>query len=340
MKKKITFFVSVIIFTLCFSGCVHDSSAISKNNMKPHLVTISANTNADKVIKQCIPSVVAVRATNSDYESVGSGVCVADGGLIVTNSHVVSGAEKINLFLADGTTTKADILWKDKSLDLALLRSKKSIPWLKIAEAGSYSVGEDVISIGTPMDLNFRHSVTKGVISALNRTVQVDNNGYSSLSNLLQHDASINPGNSGGPLINMRGEIIGINTIKVSDAEGMGFAIVCDTITPVIADYTKGNDHENGYLGIFGYDISLETFGGSEYGLKIVSIAPDSPLCEYDIKEGSVILSADGKKVSDYLMLKKYLYTRRAGETISVEILSDGKNHTYDITLVSHDYND
>lgn len=304
-------------------------SVISKEQMQPRLI----NTGTQMTPSECLSSVVAISADTISYNSVGSGVCVADNGLIVTNYHVVSGTDKIRLYLADGRICSAKLLWKDKSLDIAILRSDVSLPWLKIAQEGDYSIGEEVYAIGTPLDLNFKHTVTRGVISATNRTLQVDGeNGYSSMSHLLQHDASINPGNSGGPLINTKGEIIGINTIKVEDAEGMGFAIVCDTIMPVIKNYSQNNYQSNGYLGVFGYDVSLEEYGSNKTGLKIVSIDENSP--SYNIlNEGEVILSINNQKVTSYLSLKKALYTLKAGQDVDLQVTDGNKTYIRTVTL-------
>lgn len=331
--KKIFIFFSFFT-TLFLTSCnIKNSSTsiVSTNQMKPRLIEIS---NSDLLIKECLPSVVAISTWNNYSNSVGSGVCVADNGLIVTNYHVVKDSQTIKLYLADGRICSAKILWKDASLDIALLKSEISIPWLNIASNDSYHIGEEVVAIGTPIDLNFKHSVTKGVISATNRTLQVDNeNGYSQMAHLLQHDASINPGNSGGPLINLKGEIIGINTIKVSDAEGMGFAIVCDTITPIIDNFKNNKSHSNGYLGIFGYDVSLEEFGSKNYGLKIVSIQDNSPLKRYFIKEGDIINEFNGKKVTDYLMLKKELYKLKPNDWVTIKVIHNEKEQEYKIKL-------
>ncbi|MBQ7308341.1 MAG: trypsin-like peptidase domain-containing protein [Clostridia bacterium] len=330
--KKI-FLILSFVFSLVFVSCDlrnSSSSVVSNEMMKPRLIQVSS----ENFINECLPSVVAISAWSNLYNSVGSGVCVGDNGLIVTNYHVVSDADSIKLYLANGKICSAKLLWFDSSLDVALLKSEVAIPWLNIANEGSYSIGEDVVAIGTPLDLNFKHTVTKGVISAVNRTLQVDGeNGYSQMAHLLQHDASINPGNSGGPLINQNGEIIGINTIKVDDAEGMGFAIVCDTITPIIENFNKYGSHKNGYLGVFGYDVSLEEFGSKSYGLKIVSIAKTSPLNRYFINEGDIILEFNGKKVKDYLMLKKELYKIKPDQMVTLKILHNGKSRECKVKL-------
>lgn len=333
MKKKMLIFMLVLIM---LSGCnsVKTQAIVSKKDMKPRLIQ-TTSSQVDEITKECIPSVVAISATTQNYQSVGSGVCVAEKGLIVTNYHVVNGANRIYLYLADGTICGAKLLWKDKSLDIALLKSETELPWLSIAKEGSYNIGEEVIAIGTPLDLNFKHSVTKGVISATNRTLQVDGDGgYSSMAHLLQHDASINPGNSGGPLLNKRGEIIGINTVKVEDAEGMGFAIVCDTIEPVIKNYTKGNVQKTGYLGVFGYDASLEDFGSKSYGLKIVSIDENSPLNYFNISKGDIITKINNKKIKNYISLKKELYSHKKGDKVELEILSNGEYETIKVNLI------
>ena len=239
MKKKICFWVGVLIFSFLLCGCSLQILPFDKNynskNFESTQIDISKINSYQSLVSTCKPAVVGIVSTSGRYQSIGSGVCVKSGSFVLTNNHVVENGGTINLYLSDGTTARANIVWTDASSDLAMLKSTKAIPYLPVANAGSYQSGDEVIAIGTPIDIAFKHSVTKGIISAVNRTVAVDGeNGLSNLYNLIQHDASINPGNSGGPLINMSGEVIGINTLKVSDAEGLGFAIPVDTFYPVI----------------------------------------------------------------------------------------------------------
>lgn len=329
-KKNFIFPVLLFIFSFSAIGCKtiqNNNGIVSKEAMTPRMITI--NSQNENIATQVIPAVVAISSYNGYTQNIGSGVAIASGGIILTNQHVIQEANSIKLYLADGTTTKANILWKDVGLDLALIKANINLPYLKIAEKGTYTLGEEVIAIGTPLDLNFKHSVTKGVISAVSRTIQVQGeNNYSTLTNLLQHDASINPGNSGGPLLNKKGEVIGINTIKVEDAEGLGFAIVCDTIIPVINNILTTGTHSNGNLGIFGYDISLEEFESKSQGFKIIDIKNNSPLNEFEIKKGDIIISINGEKINDYLSLKKKLYTLKQNSEVVLEIISNGEIKT------------
>ena len=335
MKKR--FINILLVLCVCLGGC---TTAKLQNGYKyyedigePKLIKITNGSSVDETIQECIPSVVAISCVTRDYQSIGSGVCVGDDGLILTNYHVVSDSKKIYLYLINGEIATATLLWGDKSLDLALLKSNVALPWLEVAQMGSYEIGEEVIAVGTPLDLNFKHSVTKGVISAINRTIQVDNDdGYSKMTHLLQHDASINPGNSGGPLLNTMGQVIGINTIKVDDAEGMGFAIVCDTILPVIKDYVDTGTHTNGYLGVFGYDSSLDEFGSKNTGLKIVSISENSPLKDFNVSCGDIITNFNDVDIKDYLSLKKELYKHKAGESVKLKIKKTDDSY-YEISV-------
>ena len=268
MKNYFNFFVILILLlsTSFLVGCFEEnpsgtSSAIfggEAPSMTPRLIDGSNLENSVEVVKNVATAVVGISSNTPTYSSVGSGVAIAEGGYLLTNSHVIANANSIELYLADGTTTSASLIWQDKALDLAVLKSRKDLPYLKIADDAEVRVGEAVLAIGTPFQLQFKHSVTKGIVSALNRTVKVDTEvGESYLQSLIQHDASINPGNSGGPLINGSGQVIGINTVKIEAGEGIGFAIPASTTKNVLRNVLKEGQFTSAYLGVFGYDSSI-----------------------------------------------------------------------------------
>ena len=254
---------------------------------------------------------------------------------------MIDGSNIINLYLSDGKTANASIVWKDASSDLAMLKSNVSIPYLPVASSNSYQSGDEVVAIGTPINLAFKHSATKGIISAVNRTVSVDNdNGETALYNLIQHDASINPGNSGGPLINMSGEVIGINTVKVSDAEGMGFAIPVDTFKPVIEKISSTGSFNTAYLGVFGYDYQLKNIGKVSNGYYVESVAKGSPAEVAGIKKGDIITKINKTNINLSRDLKAELYRHNVGETVNVYVYNtDNKNESsFEIQLKKHPY--
>ena len=339
MKK---FFVPVIIFCMLFvSGCsvsnITNYDTKTKSSYSSVKIESKTYSNTQDLLKSVSPAVVAILSTTNSYQSIGSGVCVNEKGYILTNNHVIDGANNIKLYLYDGSTSFASLVWRDSGLDLAVIKANTSIPYLTMAEAGDYEVGEEVVAIGTPISLSFKHSATKGMISALNRTIQVENdNKESTLSNLIQHDASINPGNSGGPLIDMNGRVLGINTVKVSDAEGMGFAIPISLGKSVVSRLSSEGTFKTAYLGIMGMSANLKSIDCCDEGFRIVSVDNDSPASELGLKKDDIILNVNGKSVADSNDIRLILYTKSSGDKITVSYLRDGKQYVRSVTLTTH----
>ena len=185
----------------------------------------------------------SVFTSNSSAElGLGSGIVVSKKGYILTNQHVVG--ESINCYVTteDGNTYTGKVLWSNSDIDLAILKVEKFFSnAIKLGNSNSVRIGETVYAIGNPIGFEFQRTVTGGIISAVDRTVKIKNEDetYSCMSNLIQTDATINPGNSGGPLIDSNGNVIGINTIKITSAEGIGFAIPINVIKPVIEKYEQ-----------------------------------------------------------------------------------------------------
>ncbi|MBQ0017520.1 MAG: trypsin-like peptidase domain-containing protein [Clostridiales bacterium] len=347
MKKNDIFgiFLAVALIVLV-SGLFFNTSATTTETPKRSLqnrvavssiIDASNSANQAELLNKVSPAVVGISAVNGRNQSIGTGVCIDNKSYVLTNNHVIEGASVITLYLFDGSTCSANLVWRDSGYDLAVLQANKSIPYLKMVESGGYSAGEEVIAIGTPLALAFKHSATKGIISATNRTIQVDNdNGESTLDNLIQHDASINPGNSGGPLINLKGEVIGINTVKVVDAEGMGFAIPVDTARPLVQNLAANGHYNTAYMGVFGYDAHLNKIGNGKVGYYVQQIATNSPAEEVGLNKGDIILKVDGKEINDAISLRKLIYEHQAGEKILVEFERDGEILRQYITLTEH----
>ena len=344
MKTLYKFF---LMFILCltvinFSGCNFNNSSSVKNSPNLNIksstyIDASTSTTQEELLKTVSPAVVGISAITGREQSIGTGVCVDEKSYILTNNHVVENGNIITLYLFDGSTCRANIVWRDSSYDLAILQASKPIPYLKMAESSSYSAGEEVIAIGTPLALAFKHSATKGIISATNRTIQVNNtNGESTLDNLIQHDASINPGNSGGPLINMKGEVLGINTVKVVDAEGMGFAIPVDTIHPLVQKISTNGFYDTAYMGVFGYDANLTQIFGGRKGYYVQSIATNSPAKTVGLQKGDTILKVNNVSVDDAMSLRKIIYSLYSGTKVLVEYERDGQVHSTYVTLDKH----
>lgn len=339
MKKGI---ILTVLILICFlTGCFNTNGSVSLHNKKSLTssspIDVSNSTSQEKLLKTVSPAVVGISAISGRTQSIGTGVCIHANSYILTNNHVIENNGKITLYLFDGTTCSAQLLWRDSSMDLAILQSSKSIPYLEMANAGDYSTGEEVIAIGTPLALAFKHSATKGIISATNRTVAVENDtGESTLDNLIQHDASINPGNSGGPLINLKGQVVGINTVKVADAEGMGFAIPVDTIHPLVKNISANGFYETSYMGVFGYDANLKLYAKNRDGYYIQQVAENSPAQKLGLQKGDVIIKINGKKVDGTMSLKTLLYSFNAGEKVLIEFDRDGEIMFKELTLDRH----
>ncbi|MBO5884692.1 MAG: trypsin-like peptidase domain-containing protein, partial [Clostridia bacterium] len=204
-----------------------------------------------------------------------------------------------------------------------------NMPYL-ICSSNQSSVGEDIIAIGTPLTLDFKHTVTKGIISALNRTLEIPNqNGtISYMQNLIQHDASINAGNSGGPIINSNGEVVGINTLKVSDAEGLGFAIPISVGKTVIEKLSVDENWTPSYMGVFGLDTEVAIFKGeklsSNQGVYVANIDEDT-ICKDYFKKGDVIVDVNGHKILTLLDLRLQLYKYKAGDILNITVIRNGE---------------
>lgn len=305
------------------------------------------------IVRKAAPAVVGIsttRVTETDMfgraqqmvQGVGSGVIVDSDGYILTNDHVVGGeAESINVVLRDGRTMEGRTLWTDPVLDLAIVKIEGS-GYTKAAfgDSDKLKVGEPAIAIGTPLGLQFQHTVTSGIISALNRTLQVEADGATNfMEDLIQTDASINPGNSGGPLINAEAQVVGINTVKVATAEGMGFAIPINIAKPIVERVISSGTFTAPYIGIFAYDREIANFIQNgpklEQGVYVIDVDRSSPADKAGIKQGDIILSIDGKQVNTMLALRRAIYSRNIGDTVEIETVSNGNERKLEVKLAS-----
>ncbi len=307
-------------------------------------IDIKENESMESVVvKKSIDSVVGINTVSkvtrqsffgpqSGYvEGIGSGSIVSEDGYIVTNSHVVSDGEakEINVLFNNGETAPAELVWNDASLDLAIIKvasDNKNLKAIDIGDSDEIGVGDRVVAIGNPLGFNLQSTVTSGIISGLNRSVSF-NTGVQ-MDGLMQTDAAINSGNSGGALLNSRGQLIGINTAKAGNSDGIGFAIPINTVKPVIDKIRENGKFDSVYLGITGQSLDylrklqyLKDDIKAKSGIYVVSVfTDDSP-----IKEGDVIKEIDGKPVKDMGALKKLLLAYNLGDTVKLTIERDGK---------------
>lgn len=270
---------------------------------------------------------------------LGTGIIVTDNGYILSNCHV-TGEKSATCYvtLENGYTYEGSVVWCDKDLDLSLTKiDTTNLPYASLGDSSSLKSGESVYAIGNPIGYEFRRTITSGIISATNRTIKLEEDGSTSyMTDLIQTDASINPGNSGGPLLNSSGEVIGINTVKITTAEGIGFAIPINVIKPIIEKFATENTFNEAYLGIYAYDkdvipyISSSNFSS---GIYVVHITQDSPAIFSGIQIGDIISSIDGKSINTMIELREYIYSKSPGDTISININRGYISKSFDIIL-------
>ncbi|MEY2492816.1 MAG: serine protease Do [Verrucomicrobiota bacterium] len=255
--------------------------------------------------------------------SLGSGVIVTNEGHIITNNHVVDQVDDIEVQLADGRTKKARLVGSDSEADLAVLKvDEPGLKPLKLGDSDGVQAGDMVLAVGNPF--GFEETVTQGIISSKGRKNRTDPFG-----DLLQTDAAINPGNSGGPLINLAGEVIGINTAIISrsgGSQGLGFAIPSNTVRIALESLLKKGRIIRGYLGISGARVSADNPNGEDpNGVVVGYVVPNSPAADARLQEGDVIRKFNGKEVKNFSQLRSLVAQTELNKKIDLEIMRDGK---------------
>jgi serine protease Do len=305
------------------------------------------NTPIVKAAKKVGPAVVGItnKALVRDYfnrtqlveKGSGSGVIYSKDGLIATNNHVVEGARELVVSLPDGKTYSGRVLGTDPTTDLAVVKidADEDLTVAEFGDSDSLMVGEPAIAIGNPLGMEFRGSVTAGVISALNRSVDVGERRFK----LIQTDAAINPGNSGGALVNADGQVIGINSAKIaaSGVEGIGFAIPINEAKPILEELAKNGRIARPFLGASLIDedtakrfgIGLDLRGG----LFVARLVQDGPAYRGGIRPNDIILKFNGKSVKSVADLRDYLNQCKVGDTVPVTILRGDEQIDKMVTL-------
>jgi Do/DeqQ family serine protease len=252
--------------------------------------------------------------------SLGSGVVIDKGGLILTNNHVIKDADEISVRFSNKQEAKGKVVGTDGKTDLAVIRvsTKEDLPVARLGNSDALRVGEWAIAIGNPFGLD--HTLTVGVVSATGRSEV----GIAAYENFIQTDASINPGNSGGPLLNVRGEVIGINTAIVASGQGIGFAIPINMARKVMDDLVKKGKVTRGWLGVGVQPLTPElakSFGVSGEGVLVNQVMPKSPAEAAGLQVGDLILSVDGKVIKEPRELQRVIADVDIGKSIELNIL-------------------
>ncbi|HHT9113959.1 MAG: trypsin-like peptidase domain-containing protein [Planctomycetes bacterium] len=260
---------------------------------------------------------------------LGSGVIIDEDGYIVTNEHVVSRASKVKVRLSDGKDFEATIISSDPISDLAVLKinSPTPLPYVKMGTSKDLMIGETVVALGNPFGLE--NSVTTGVLSAKNRTMTFNSQyGDIKYDGLIQTDALINPGNSGGPLINIDGELIGINAAIVNQAQGIGFAIPVDKVRQTLVKLFNFRELNKIWFGA-----QVEEQADVSKGIMVSSVEPESPAYKAQIKAGDYITKIDLKEIRDILDFEKYILEKNAGDKLYITINRGGRELKVEVKL-------
>ena len=272
--------------------------------------------------------------------SLGTGTIISDNGYIITNWHLAGNKySSCYVTLEDGTVYNGSTVWADSDLDLAIVKiSANGLNYLNLGDSDNIKIGENVYAIGNPIGIEFQRTVTSGIISGINRTIKIeDEDTVSYMEGLIQTDASINEGNSGGPLINEVGEILGINTVKIESAEGIGFAVPINVIKPVIESFTNTGEFEEAYLGIFAYDKEVVKYLNNdidfEGGIYVVKIMKDGPVAKTNLKIGDIITKIDGNQVNRMSELRNYIYRKKPGDTVTLTVMRNSKEYPIEVNL-------
>jgi S1-C subfamily serine protease len=308
------------------------------------------------VAQMVTPSVVSITSQSTGFsffgraqttQGAGTGIIVSSDGLIVTNNHVVEGAQNLTVYTSDGKEYKdAKVVATDSQNDVAFIRISGSN--LKAAELGDSSgvkVGTDVLAIGNALG-QFENTVTKGIISGLGRPVAAGDQSGSQvelLQNLFQTDAAINGGNSGGPLVDLTGKVIGINTAVAANGQNIGFAIPINQIKRDLASVKAQGKIVKPYLGVRYVPVTKEFASANDlnvdYGAYLSgdaqspAVIPSSPAAKAGFKESDIILSIDGKKIDEKNSLSSIIADKKTGDKVKIIYQRDGKEQTIEVTL-------
>ncbi|MDN3513023.1 MAG: trypsin-like peptidase domain-containing protein [Candidatus Brocadia sp.] len=352
MKKTLGFFL-VFLALACISFVYNKASAreSSSNRRTPIVIAVErvgpavANISTERLISQRhVDPFFGSRSELFDQffndffgqsqkqmveRPLGSGVIIDEDGYIVTNEHVISRASKIKVRLSDGRGFEATMISSDPISDLAVLKinSPTPLPYVKMGTSKDLMIGETVVALGNPFGLE--NSITTGVLSAKNRTMTFSSEyGDIKYDGLIQTDALINPGNSGGPLINIDGELIGINAAIVNQAQGIGFAIPVDKVRQTLVKLFNFRELNKIWFGA-----QVEEQDDVSRGIKVSSVEPGSPADKAQIKIGDYITKIDSKEIQDILDFEKYILKKNAGDKLYININRGGHEVRVDVKL-------
>ena len=340
-------YIAIALICSLFGGVVGSgvTYAISgKNNSSEKSSSkVLADTalSAVDIYKKVAPAVVMVSTKTiqsvngwfqQETEGMGSGFIINEEGYILTNYHVIDGAKEVTVTLSDGREVTASVVNYDSDKDIAMIKINEEVKVPGVVELGDSDAlqpGEEVVAIGNPLSKELSSTLTKGIISALNRNVETQS---CVSTNLIQTDTAINAGNSGGPLINTKGQVIGINTLKASDgAEGIGFAIPINDVKEKIDSLSK--PILNLGVSVRVVDETLAKKLNLEEGLYVVEVTEYSSAEKAGLRSGDLIVKADGRRIKTFEELQEVKNSKKEGDSINIEFIRDGKTQNANVTL-------
>ena len=350
IKKILKLFLIIFMVIIVYQFYLNIQTQTSKAE------TTQENSNSDKngdsitdILETNFNSVVGISKLQDNGSSIflmnaseelglGTGIIISKKGYILTNQHV-SGDSTCYVTLPNGNVSKGKVVWSDENIDLSIVKTNNNFnTCAELGDSENIRIGEAAYAIGNPIGYEFQRTVTAGVISALNRTIKLqENDEYVYMSNLIQTDATINPGNSGEPLINHEGKVIGINSVKITSAEGIGFAIPINIVKPIIQKLENTGTFNEAYLGVFAYDYSVIPYLDKNISIKngvyVESINEDGPAYGTELQEGDIITKIDDKQIYKMSDLQEYIYTKNPKDIISLTINRKNKEKNIKIQL-------
>lgn len=355
-KKGPKFIIWALVFSLIGGLAGGGFSYLFFKNQNPaasnniRIETSGSMDQVEAVAAKAMPSVVGITTKDIQMtpfgpvpvEGSGSGFIVSEDGYIMSNAHVVGEKNnRVHVLLDDGSQAEGRVVWSAEALDLGLVKiDKKGLQPIELGDSDKVSIGQLAVAIGNPLGLDFQRTVTAGVISGLNRNIGEVEGNY--MDGLIQTDASINSGNSGGPLLDKGGRVIGINSVKVASAEGIGFSIPINTIKPIIDQVIKTGDYKSVALGIMPVSVSnVESrykldLGTQGKGIVVFQVEPGSPAEKAGLKTYDIILGLGGKDLDNTEQLRRELYKHKVGDKVKLTIIRDGKKKDMEVAFSSY----
>ena len=348
--------VSIFIYDMYVNIDVYSSEQQNQNvgaTRVSYTQEIKASSNDDitNTLENTIKGVVGISKIknkgnsiflNNSTESLGlgTGMIVSENGYILTNWHVAGDKySKCYVTLENSKVENGSVVWADKDLDLAILKiNATNLNSITFGDSNNIKIGQKAYAIGNPIGVEFQRTVTSGIISGINRTIKIDEESTSTyMEDLIQTDATINPGNSGGPLINSNGEVIGINTVKITGAEGIGFAVPINLVKPIIESFKNNGEFQEAYLGIFAYDKNVIPYLDSSIdfnsGIYVAQISTDGPSYNSGLRTGDIITKIDEITINKMSELRTYIYTKNVGDQVNLTILRNNRERVITIKL-------